>query len=769
MKRILISGLLWSLAVNSDQPLYNLFRGLRSHTSVPVAVTATTTPEPLLQQCTVLPDNNHGIMAWLRNVRASAWLNGLLVPTAKSAEQVVKTGKKIIASGASCISRHPTPLLAAVGVTAAVAFRKPAAQRLMDTGCAKNNRFMMNCALRLGANIDINRAQEPYGYVSHAVFRNNLDLVQFLVDHHAALPPDELVHRACTLGNLPMVEFLINHGMSANDRWSSNHESVLQRACLNRNLPIATYLLEHGAHVNDSHLLFDMASQGDLEMVQCLVEHGAEINRPDHCPLLGALEHGRLDVMRYLLRRGANTERQGSPAHLIVPLCHAIDRNCDPAIIRILAHESTHYACSQALLRAVFSQKNDIIHEIVEHGNFTSDSDLNEPLQHAIEQKNWDLVRYFITSKPDINPCRHDDSHLCFAISGGCDLAMIHFLLDHGSLIDYKYILRHAAWENDTDSFLYWMSTIKKGMVRFDRLEVPEILKRAIQHKNFTIVRSIGGMLGHSPDNFFETLGQAVEDGCPIEMLAYLLEHGAGINYGLRIQNSALAHAIRRKDMPVVQYLVEHRATIDYGVLSVAASGYDMTLLQYIFDHYTGPVTKDWLERLIASRASSELAKDFFRRILQDIEAREQEERRRRIREEQETRERESKTQQEWIDLNQLSMSKLIETIDGQDITRIANIVEGLTNTYSPRYEQNAVLRWQKTLAATEILLPQEFRERFQLCTDKFRFKKLSVLVHPDKTRESRPEIASAAERIFKALANTYGQLQADPSRHPLQ
>ncbi len=95
-------------------------------------------------------------------------------------------------------------------------------------------------------------------------------------------------------------------------------------------------------------------------------------------------------------------------------------------------------------------------------------------------------------------------------------------------------------------------------------------------------------------------------------------------------------------------------------------------------------------------------------------------------------------------------------------------IIEELADSGNQLYGHNAFLRWQKILVVAENLLPQEFRERFQRCTDKFRYRKLSLLIHPDKTRNVRPEITDLAERLFKILADTYKQILEDMGQSSL-
>jgi ankyrin repeat protein len=52
--------------------------------------------------------------------------------------------------------------------------------------------------------------------------------------------------------------------------------------------------------------MYELAENGDLEMVKFLVEHGADVNCDDGLPLMCSAEYGHLDIVKFLIEHGAD-------------------------------------------------------------------------------------------------------------------------------------------------------------------------------------------------------------------------------------------------------------------------------------------------------------------------------------------------------------------------------------------------------------------------------------------------------------------------------
>ena len=89
-----------------------------------------------------------------------------------------------------------------------------------------------------------------------------------------------------------------------------------------KNIDVARMLIERG--MNPKHmtwhrvtLLHDMAQDGDIAKATLLLDHGADIDALDgeyrSTPLGMAARWGRLDMVTFLLERGADPNKSGAP------------------------------------------------------------------------------------------------------------------------------------------------------------------------------------------------------------------------------------------------------------------------------------------------------------------------------------------------------------------------------------------------------------------------------------------------------------------------
>lgn len=104
----------------------------------------------------------------------------------------------------------------------------------------------------------------------------------------------------------------------------------------------AAFMMEHGMNPNVMSwhhvtLLHDMAQKGDLQKAELLIRHGAEINPIEEeyqsTPLGMAVRWGHEDMVKYLLREGADPNKSG--AAWSTPLAWSRKKNY-PAITEIL-------------------------------------------------------------------------------------------------------------------------------------------------------------------------------------------------------------------------------------------------------------------------------------------------------------------------------------------------------------------------------------------------------------------------------------------------
>jgi len=106
----------------------------------------------------------------------------------------------------------------------------------------------------------------------------------------------------------------------------------------------AKFLLEHGMDPNHMNwhrltLLHHMAAEGELGKARLLLDHGAAIDAIDEeyrsTPLGLAARRGQLVLVEFLLARGADVHRAGTP--WATPLAWALKKGHDAVAARLRA------------------------------------------------------------------------------------------------------------------------------------------------------------------------------------------------------------------------------------------------------------------------------------------------------------------------------------------------------------------------------------------------------------------------------------------------
>jgi ankyrin repeat protein len=175
--------------------------------------------------------------------------------------------------------------------------------------------------------------------VGYAVAHNRIGVVRLLIDWGADVKYDGSgllasapIEVAAREGNDDMVRLLLAHGAKVDQRYEGSEDGVgvsaLAVASMHHHRSTVDLLLAHGADINacarfGTALTF-AAEGGDLSLVRFLVARGANVNARDayRTVLEAAVEHP--DVVRYLLRHGAEVDKPGRPGNWdITPLNRA--------------------------------------------------------------------------------------------------------------------------------------------------------------------------------------------------------------------------------------------------------------------------------------------------------------------------------------------------------------------------------------------------------------------------------------------------------------
>jgi ankyrin repeat protein len=218
-----------------------------------------------------------------------------------------------------------------------------------------------------------------------AVYKDHLDIVKYLIDHHAKLdqvdyegsPP--LLH-ACSGSHLDCAEALIDAG--ANVSIGSKYgRTPLMYAAQHGDDRIVKDLLDHkvklDANCDQGPAVFWAACNDQLSTVKLLAEAGANLDlppnggRPDTYSALGtAAANNDLQMVDYLISKNANVNGVGGPAGR-TPLMAAADYERTEAIERLLDHGAKADAKNKegltALMIACGDAKDASVRALLDH------------------------------------------------------------------------------------------------------------------------------------------------------------------------------------------------------------------------------------------------------------------------------------------------------------------------------------------------------------------------------------------------------------------
>ena len=151
---------------------------------------------------------------------------------------------------------------------------------------AINTNFLeMEKLLNKGADINYVDKVTKLSALSYASYSNNIKVVDFLVKNGANIEgdskyPNNPIYFATLNNNVDIVELLINNGVDPNYAWEDRGGTLLTQA----------------------------VQMGKLEVVKVLLRYGANVNycgNGKHSPLFRSIIYGRNDMMEYLLNKGA--------------------------------------------------------------------------------------------------------------------------------------------------------------------------------------------------------------------------------------------------------------------------------------------------------------------------------------------------------------------------------------------------------------------------------------------------------------------------------
>jgi ankyrin repeat protein len=223
---------------------------------------------------------------------------------------------------------------------------------------------------------DIDAAQYGQSLLRHALFSNNIEVVDILVkngvDINAVCYFNDytVLMEAVIEGNEAFVNKLINCNADI-ERVNVKGNSALMLAVLHDRLDIANSLIAHNANIdlvnsNSKSVLMLAITYNFPDIAKSLIEHGADINLVDsqkNSALMLALSYNQLDTAKLLIEHNANIKLENT--YKETPLIIATKKDFDE-IIKILVDtgKTTRLDRANALLAQKTTTDNIILSQI---------------------------------------------------------------------------------------------------------------------------------------------------------------------------------------------------------------------------------------------------------------------------------------------------------------------------------------------------------------------------------------------------------------------
>lgn len=391
-----------------------------------------------------------------------------------------------------------------------------------------------------------------------------LDLLTILTS--SSLPAIKAVARkffpgAVESGDIRLVKTLLGTGIDVNSPFNYGSETLLLIAVRQGNLTMTEFLLKHKADPRRSPVVLRAAVMtGDLQLVKLLCDSGAQVETRNiwtsgETALQSAARKGQVDIVKYLLSRGANvnadTGRDGKTV-----LQAAASTGIWDLVELVLEHNPTD-VCAAAVT-AIDAGHDKVAMALINRG-IELDRPIGEtPLQAASRTGEKELVRTLVGMNANVN-AKPNGYYGMTALQGAArcgNLEVVRFLVEKGANINAP----------------------------------PAIL---------------GGM----------TALQAAARGGNLQVVQYLLQHGADINSDVAEEEgqSVLLAAVHTEDMELIQFLLDQGADINavsewccgHTALEAAVECGNLELVQLLLDHKADPNADDAEPLIVAASTAS--------------------------------------------------------------------------------------------------------------------------------------------------------------------
>ena len=423
-----------------------------------------------------------------------------------------------------------------------------------------------------------------------AILNRDDDIVKLLLKHDAIINDDDWAYVfnkpplivAVEEGDMDMVKLLLEHGAK------QGLDLAIKEAIFNMNAEIIQILSEQGAQVDkmdwSNHSpLVEAVEKGDIDVVKLLLKHGAnniidEKTSDGWTVLMKASIKGdsKLEIIELLLKHGARVDLQNDDGEsaLMVAAQNGQAKLATKLVLEYGASvdlKKKHFSRT-ALMEASESGSIDIVKLLLEHGA----DDLGWALVLAILNKHSDIIELLLERGAQVDDKNWSlflyQSPLVMAVETG-DADIVKLLLLHGAKqgIEVIRIFSDQIDEMNLPDQLPLVEAVEKGDADLVKLLLEHGAKQgiyraiadAIFRKNTDMIEILSK---YGAQDWFDEppLLEAVERG-DADVVKVLLSHGADVDQKNSDGWTVLMKASKKGDskLGIIELLLKHGAQVD--------------------------------------------------------------------------------------------------------------------------------------------------------------------------------------------------------------
>lgn len=305
--------------------------------------------------------------------------------------------------------------------------RRYGPQKLINNSetTAEDHAPMAELLIRYGADVNARDDRFYHRPLHLAAKMGHLSVAKTLLAHGADIEAGDregltALHVAATAGNLAMARLLLDRGADPNASAKgsflftfSQDDTPLSSAIVCGHRDMADLLLRRGADPNrilhDHFTALHWAETADI--AELLLAHGAKLEMrgyENRTPLHQAAMRNRIEVVKYFLDRGANTEARDE--HGLTPLLLALDqRTSSIGVIALLvqhgAKVNVRSSAGTPAIHSAVGRSVEIVRLLLDAGADinTPDRLQRTPLHIAVISKDLTMVKYLLSRGADPN------------------------------------------------------------------------------------------------------------------------------------------------------------------------------------------------------------------------------------------------------------------------------------------------------------------------------------------------------------------------------